>query len=53
VASPNVDRKFCQHIPLSLALIEEEDIRLYESAKDEITILAKEAGFQEVSEDDV
>jgi hypothetical protein len=39
--------------PLSLAYIQQKAVRLYEAVKEESASLAKGAGFQDVTEDDV
>jgi hypothetical protein len=53
VASQNVYQECFHHSPLSLALTEEKAVRLNVAVKDEIVIVARETGFQEVSEDAV
>jgi hypothetical protein len=53
VVSHNVDWECYQHTSLSLFLIQEKDVRLYEFLKEEVAILAKEEGFQNVREDDI
>jgi hypothetical protein len=39
--------------PLSLAHIQQKAVRLYEVVKEESSVLAKGAGFQDVNEDDI
>jgi hypothetical protein len=51
--SHNTDRECYQLIPLSLTVLQEKAIRIYEAVKEEIAILAKEEGFQDVSGDDI
>jgi hypothetical protein len=45
-----VNRECYQRTPLSLSLTEEKAVRLNEDVKEETVIVAKDTGFQEVSE---
>jgi hypothetical protein len=48
-----VDTQFYQQSPLSLTFIQEKAVALHEAVREGIAILAIEAGFQDVSVDDI